>query len=236
MNDRKHTGDSALARNGTRRPRARRGVETRNAIDRAAIALFARLGYNATSMRAIAEAADVRPAAIYHWYPGKESILTSLQDDFMARLSEVVEAAMARAEGPVERLAAAVYEHVVFHGLNARAAFVTDSEIRALSPEPRDLLVAKRDAYQEMFRRMIADGTSENGFTASDDSVATYAILLQCTGVALWFNPDGPLRLARVGELHVELVLSSLRTPPEEIVSAIDRLPLGTANPTNRGE
>ena len=41
--------------------------------------------------------------------------------------------------------------------------------------------------------------------------VATYAILLQCTGVALWFDPSGPLKLEQVAELHVELVLGSLR-------------------------
>ena len=39
---------------------------------------------------------------------------------------------------------------------------------------------------------------------------ATYAILLQCTGVALWFDPRGPLALEEVAELHVELVLGSL--------------------------
>ncbi|MGA7397771.1 MAG: TetR/AcrR family transcriptional regulator [Solirubrobacterales bacterium] len=236
MTDPGDTGTTSPSGNGGRRPPARRGIETRDAIDRAAIELFARLGYNATSMRAIADAADVQPAAIYHWYPGKESILTSLQDDFMERLSEVVENAMEKAEGPIGRLSAAVYGHVVFHGLNARAAFVTDSEIRALSPEPRELLIKKRDAYQEMFRQMIVDGIADGGFTTSDASVATYAILLQCTGVALWFNPDGPLELERVGELHVELVLSSLRTPPEKIDFALERLPDGTANPTNRGE
>ena len=47
--------------------------------------------------------------------------------------------------------------------------------------------------------------------------VATYAILLQCTGVALWFDPDGPLQLDEVAELHVELVLGSLGASPELI-------------------
>ena len=36
-------------------------------------------------MRAIAAAARVQPAAIYHWYPNKEAILVGLQDDFMER-------------------------------------------------------------------------------------------------------------------------------------------------------
>jgi hypothetical protein len=33
---------------------------------------------------------------------------------------------------------------------------------------------------------------------------------LACTGVALWFDPDGPLGLDEVADLQVELVLSSL--------------------------
>ena len=35
--------------------------------------LFAELGYHATSMRAIASAVGIQPAAIYHWYPSKEA-------------------------------------------------------------------------------------------------------------------------------------------------------------------
>src|SRR3954453_11027967 len=119
----------------------RREATTREAIDPAAVALFARLGYHATSMREIAKAAGVQPAAIYHWYPSKEAILIRLQDDFMAELTERVEAGIARHERPALQLAAAVWEHVVFHGLHTQAAFVTDSEIRALAPEPRALLI-----------------------------------------------------------------------------------------------
>ena len=111
----------------------RRGPETRDAIHGAAVELFARLGYHATSMRAIASAAKIQPAAIYHWYPSKEAILVQLQDDFMADLTERVEAAMDRHTRPAFRLAAAVREHVVFHGLYRQEAFVTDSEIRALT-------------------------------------------------------------------------------------------------------
>jgi AcrR family transcriptional regulator len=200
----------------------RRGPETRAEIDRAAIELFARLGYHATSMRAIASAAGVRPAAIYHWYPSKEAILVRLQDEFMEQLTERVTAGMERHDEPALRLAAAVREHVVFHGLHRRAAFVTDSEIRALADEPRRALIAKRDAYQTMFSEMIRDGIRDGSLHASDADIATYAILLQCTGVALWFDPRGSLDLDRVAELHVELVLGSLQAPRELIGGAIE--------------
>jgi AcrR family transcriptional regulator len=182
-------------------PATRRGPETREAIHQAAIELFARLGYHATSMRAIASAAGIRPAAIYHWYDGKE--------------------ATERYERPALRLAAAVREHVVFHGLHTRAAFVTDSEIRALTDEPRAALIAKRDDYQAMFGAMIRDGIRDGSLRVTDAAIATYAILLQCTGVALWFDADGPLNLDQVAELHVELVLGSVGASRELVAEAI---------------
>ena len=199
----------------------RRGPETREAIHRAAIDLFAKLGYHATSMRALAAAADVQPAAIYHWYPSKEAILIHLQDDFMEQLTARVTAAMDEQEQAAMKLAAAVREHVVYHGLHTSEAFVTDSEIRALADEPRRALIAKRDDYQAIFAGLIAAGIGDGSLHASDVDIATYAILLQCTGVALWFDADGPLGLDEVAELHVELVLGSLHADRSRIEAAI---------------
>jgi AcrR family transcriptional regulator len=207
---------------GTRRSGGRRGPETRDAINAAAVDLFARLGYHATSMRAIAAAAEIQPAAIYHWYPSKEAILVGLQDEFMDRLTEKLDVAMSRYQRPPLKLAAAVRAHVVFHGLNRREAFVTDSEIRALTDAPRQALISQRDAYQQIFIELIEAGTGDSSLRVSDSRVAAYAILLQCTGVALWFDPDGPLELDRVADLHVELVLGSLGAAPELIAEAIE--------------
>jgi AcrR family transcriptional regulator len=212
--------DRVAERDG--RSSSRRGPATREAIHEVALELFARLGYHATSMRAIASEARVQPAAIYHWYSSKEAILVQLQDDFMQQLTEKVIAAMDRHDRPALRLAAAVREHVVFHGLHPRAAFVTDSEIRALTEGPRRALIAKRDDYQAIFSAMIRDGIRDGSLRASDAHVATYAILLQCTGVALWFDPRGPLKLEQVAELHVELVLGSLQASGALISEAID--------------
>jgi TetR/AcrR family transcriptional regulator, cholesterol catabolism regulator len=199
----------------------RRGPATRRAIHAAAVELFAGRGYHATSMRALASAARVQPAAIYHWYASKEAILVQLQDDFMRQLTERVNAAIGRQSRPALQLAAAVREHVVFHGLHRPEAFVTDSEIRALSGEARAALIGRRDAYEAMFRELIEAGIRDGTLRSSHPRVATRAILLQCTGVALWFDPAGPLSLEQVARLHVELVLGSLGAPPKLIAEAI---------------
>lgn len=221
----KPSGHAKPARaGGDRRSSSRRGPETREAIDRAAIALFARLGYHATSMREIAAAAGVQPAAIYHWYPSKEAILVRLQDEFMERLTAKVQTAMKRQKRPALRLAAAVREHVVFHGLHRPEAFVTDSEIRALGSGPRRALIAQRDAYEEIFAAEIRAGVADGSLRSSDPAVAAYAILLQCTGVALWFNPRGELSLDDVADLHIEISLGSVGASAKLIRDAIARV------------
>jgi hypothetical protein len=139
----------------------------------------------------------------------------------MDRLTDKLEAAMAAEERAALKLAAAVREHVIFHGLNTRAAFVTDSEIRALGPEAKRRLIAQRDAYQDIFIEATEDGVSDGSFRVSNSKVAMYSTLLACTGVALWFDPDGPLALDEVAALQVELVLSSLGAEPELIAEAM---------------
>jgi len=194
---------------------------TGDAILDAAVELFALRGYHATSMRDIAAAVSVRPAGIYHWYESKEAILVKLQDSFLIDLTEVVVQAVDRHRRPESRFAAAVREHVVFHGLRSRAAFVTDSEIRALSPLNREALIARRDVYQDRFIDLIEAGVRAGVFAVSDVRIASYAILLQCTGVALWFDPAGSRSLDEVADIHIELVLGSLGANRRTVAAAV---------------
>jgi AcrR family transcriptional regulator len=194
---------------------------TGEAILEVAVDLFAERGYHATSMREIAEAVPVRPAGIYHWFENKEAILIEMQERFLTDLTDVVVAAVARHGRPEGRLAAAVREHVVFHGLHTKAAFVTDSEIRALSQRPRAAVIERRDVYQDLFIGLIEDGVGAGVFHAPDVRITSYAILLQCTGVALWFDPKGSRALEEVAAIHIELVLSSLGVNRRSIGAAI---------------
>ena len=59
-------------------PQLAKGERTRRAILEAAKNLFLSQGYTATSMRQIAQAVGVTPAALYNHFSGKEEIFTSL--------------------------------------------------------------------------------------------------------------------------------------------------------------
>lgn len=56
-------------------PKTRRGETSRAAILSAALDLFQERGYEATTMRAIAERADVSLGSSYHYFPSKEHLV-----------------------------------------------------------------------------------------------------------------------------------------------------------------
>jgi hypothetical protein len=90
-----------------------------------------------------------------------------------------------------------------------------------MTPGPPKALMDKRDAYQQYFLDMIEAGILRGHFTSGNPRVATYAILLQGTGVSAWFKVSGAMTIDEVADHHVDLVLGSLYTDPELIASAL---------------
>jgi AcrR family transcriptional regulator len=70
---------------------AQTAVDTRTRIQQVALRLFIENGYEATSLREIAEEIGVTKAALYYHFKSKDEIVTSLIDDNVARLTDLIE-------------------------------------------------------------------------------------------------------------------------------------------------
>lgn len=90
---------------GAKERRQRERVETRERILDAARELFARDGYEAVTMRAIAETVEYTPTAIYHHFENKQALVTELcQLDFQTLAGHF--GRVAHINDPVERVRA----------------------------------------------------------------------------------------------------------------------------------
>lgn len=76
---------------------------TRARIQKAALDLFSDHGYEATSLREIAERLGVTKAALYYHFKTKDEILESLVNDRAAMIGELVEWALAQPPGQETR-------------------------------------------------------------------------------------------------------------------------------------
>lgn len=73
--------------------RERRTVETRERLFRAALDLFARKGFNETTVGDITEAADVGKGTFFNYFPSKDHILLAFGEMQLAKLQAAVEEA-----------------------------------------------------------------------------------------------------------------------------------------------
>lgn len=181
----------------------------------AAVEVMAASGYHGTSVRDIATAAGTSPAVLYHHYRSKQGLLVMLCDRGLDVLIEATEQALDDA-GPddVDKLRAIVGAHVRVHMESQRESLIGNSELRALEAPGRDLIVAKRDAQQRFFDRVVRDGVRGGAFATEQPDDASRFITTACTGVAAWYRPDGPTPADEVVARHQRIALDAVAYRP----------------------
>src|ERR1044071_6606272 len=124
----------------------------------AAIDLFAERGFHGTGIRDIATAAGATLSSLYHHFGSKDDLLVDIMFASTEPLRLAAERARAELPAPSECLAMLIEQHVWAHVTDRLAKIVTDTELRALSGERRDRVVALRDAYEGLWRQTVEDG------------------------------------------------------------------------------
>lgn len=189
--------------------------ERREQILRAAMERFSEKGYHATSMRDIADLLGIRAGSLYVHIAGKEDLLYEIVDRAAQQFLEAVDGAerrsAARDAGPEERLRRAIGAHLDVMAQNLDTATVFFHEWKFLDPERRARVRAKRDAYEGVFRRIVADGVAGGDFRDVDVRIAGLALMSLCNWFYQWYSPQGPLSAAAVGDAFADLLLAGLR-------------------------
>jgi len=170
----------------------------------AALRLFARGGYAAVSMRAIAAEVGVQAGALYTYTPDKQSLLFDLMESHM---TELLEAVNDDAELPAQaRLRAFVVFHIAFHHARPDAVFIAYMELRNLTDKNFARIEALRRDYENGLERILRDGVAAGAFRVADTKIATLAIIAMLTGVNTWFRAAGRLSLEEVTAQYWEMV------------------------------
>jgi AcrR family transcriptional regulator len=189
---------------------------TRGAIRQAAAERFFRQGYEATTVREIADALDIRAASIYYHYPDKQQILFELIDSTMTLLTDGVRRAVAAEPRPSDQLVAVVVHHVALHALRPLEATLGETELRSLTGERLDLAVAHRDAYEAILLGVLQRGAAAGELAAPDPKLASYAVIAMCTNVGIWFRPDGRLTLTEVASAYATMAARLVGAAPPD--------------------
>jgi AcrR family transcriptional regulator len=176
-------------------------------IRKAAIVLFKARGYHGTPVRELASIVKMEAASLYYHFASKQQILFNNFARTMDDLLEGLRQAVDGEPSPEARLRAAVRFHVLFHTERQDEAFISHTELRALTEQNRRRVIVKRDHYERMFCDLLSAGVDAGVFRIADIRLTNIAILTMCSGVADWFSEGGRLGAETVAEHYTNMVL-----------------------------
>src|SRR5882724_564340 len=126
----------------------------------AALELFRQEGFEAATMRGIAEKAGVATGAAYYYYPSKDAIVTDFYRRSCAEMQPKIEAALGKAKGLETRLRELIKVKLVHFAPNRgvlRALLRNGADpkhpLSPFSPETKEI----RDIDIAWFRRILID-------------------------------------------------------------------------------
>jgi AcrR family transcriptional regulator len=186
-------------------------AQMKDTIRSVAIDLFFKKGYFATSISEIAQGCGIQKASIYYHFPGKEDLLFAIMQTTLEDLMAGLQTELAATDRIEEKMRAAVHNHIRFHLDRQKETFIASSELRGLTPDHFQAVVARRDAYERIFQELICTGIRAGVFASNDVKVLSYAILTLCTAGATWYRPEGRLSVGQIAAIYENFVLHGLK-------------------------
>lgn len=185
---------------------------TSREIRRVALEMFATKGYDATSVRDIANVVGIRGASMYHHFASKEEILWALTASALDALATSWREAQAQmpTDDPVAALTTFVRAHVVFHVERRTDAALVNAQLNRLSATHFELAVELRHAYEQELTDIVQACLDKGTHSVPDVRVTVFAILQMTTAVANWYQPDGPLSVEQLAVIYEHLAVKML--------------------------
>jgi TetR/AcrR family transcriptional regulator len=165
------------------------GIKRREVL-REAAAFFNFKGYHATSLTEIATGLGVTKAALYHYFPNKNSLLAACFEQAMVAAFASLERGRKQGSNGRERLVLTISFYVaqLLDELNCGVVLM---EEQALQPADRAKLVRQRDRFERALRALVREGIEDGSVVPCDPKLAIFVILGAMNWVAKWFKPSG---------------------------------------------
>lgn len=182
-------------------------------IIHAAIQLFCKNGYHATSMRDIARAVDIKKSSLYHHFESKEAILLAILEKGMDQLICDIER-IATSDLPCEdKVRAAITAHARIIAANPKGAAVFLREDRGLGDDYLAQYVAKRDRVDHLLRTIVQECVDAGVFRPNDVAITVHALLGAVNWMTRWYRLEGRLSADEIASIFADLFVEGLRAP-----------------------
>lgn len=170
-------------------------------------------GYEAASMKVIAERAELTKPGLYYHFKSKQDLLFAIMSHAMDFLEKETLAATVASTDNEQRLKKIIRGHarmIAQEGVGTFTVLVID-ETHVLTPDDHRLITHRKRAYYEVIRATLNELGREGKLRAgTDTTVAAFSLLGMVMWISRWYSPDGALNPEEVAERISELALGAV--------------------------
>ncbi|WP_406449055.1 TetR/AcrR family transcriptional regulator [Streptomyces sp. NBC_00876] len=190
--------------------------ERRSELLATAAEVFAAQGYNATTVRRIADAAGMLAGSLYYHFDSKESMLDEILSTFLNELWEGYDAVLDAGLGPRETIEALVTESFREIDRHRAAVAIYQKEARHLAAQPRfQYLVESQQRFEKAWLGTLERGVADLTFRADLDIRLTYRFVRDTVWVAAsWYRPGGRHSPEEIARQYLSMVLDGIALRP----------------------
>lgn len=153
--------------------------------------LIYRLGYESTTLDAVAERLHVTKPFIYSHYRNKGEILFDICRTGIALSLEALRAALQTRGSEMERLRLAIGQVARIVIDNQEYIVVYEREEKNLEPGDARQIREQRHRFDKELGALLAEGQASGEFEIDDISLASITIGGMLSWVSLWYSPEG---------------------------------------------
>ena len=174
----------------------------------AAVGLFSRKGYAATSTREVAQLLGIQKASLYYHVESKEDLLFLICQASLDQIRNDVETAIRDVQSPLDRTRTLICAHIESLLRDAAKHSTAFSETRALSPERQEQVLHLRDTYEGMVRSVLQEAQDAGAIRKDIEVKYLCLVLLGLMNRAIrWYRRSGPLSPNQIGRLLAVIFL-----------------------------
>lgn len=178
-------------------------AERRRQILTEAGRLFARQGFEGTSMREIAAATGLLSGSLYYHFASKEELFVAVYEANIRAVSEAVSAAIQGIADPWDRLEAGAMAHCAALLASGDKTAILDARFPPVLSSVRDQLIRCRDDHDRLFDQLIEplDLPPE-----IDRRLLRLHVLGALNGACVWYRSSSRFKPEEIGRQVVEVI------------------------------
>jgi len=189
--------------------RERKKLETRQRLMETALRLFSERGYEATTVKDIATAADVAKGTFFNYFETKEAVLPAIAARRVEQLEEALRPDLGAPDSPVARIKLAL--HLIAESRLCQKQLAERLFAAMMRRQEIDVGHALRDLLAGQVRQAQAAGEIRSDLEATYLAGLIHALFFQ--RLVMWHRGDRPVPFRESLETSVDLLMDGAAGP-----------------------